>query len=416
MLTSLVCTASLAASPWALAQKTGDQGVQPLVVWHTFIADTDEEQLFLQAVDEFDAIRIDIDIEVVRVPYLQLLQQFVTASQGGEAPDVVRLNNTDLGKIGNVSVNGAPLLEDLRAHLTPVERSRFDQRALESMRYEDSLFALPASQSSLSLIYNKQIFDNAGLPYPSDNWTLNDFLQTARKLTNNEIYGLAMPVKIYLWWIAFQTGFGGWIFDEEGNPTLDSPGSAEALQWVIDLELEHAVVSPGTGFDIEAVKTQFVQGRAAMTIDGPWNWMTYKEANLDLGQTLLPTLSKTGNPMSPILAYIGWSVSKQSPYKVAASDLVKWLTSDSVQKQFALQTYALPTSKNLDADQDIQADPNLAGFMRQSELATLAPTTQAMSIVFEPLNTAIELTYLGKMSPGQALIEANREMKNRMEQ
>ena len=59
-----------------------------------------------------------------------------------------------------------------------------------------------------------------------------------------------------------------------------------------------------------------------MIIDGPWNWATYEDSRLNIGQTLLlPTVTETGERMSPLVTYKGWTVSKQSAHKVAATEL-----------------------------------------------------------------------------------------------
>ncbi|MEL0101405.1 MAG: hypothetical protein VW862_06870, partial [Euryarchaeota archaeon] len=84
----------------------------------------------------------------------------------GQAPDLMRLSSDQLGAIGEVRVDGFPLLEDLRPHLTPAQRNQFDERSLQAMRYGDDLFGIPASQDCLSLIYNKAIFDSRGIDYP----------------------------------------------------------------------------------------------------------------------------------------------------------------------------------------------------------------------------------------------------------
>ena len=55
-----------------------------------------------------------------------------------------------------------------------------------------------------------------------------------------------------------------------------------------------------------------------MIVDGPWNWATYEDSRLNIGQTLLPTVTETGERMSPLVTYKGWTVSKQSAHKVAA--------------------------------------------------------------------------------------------------
>ena len=75
-------------------------------VWHTFTVNSIDEQIFTRAVEDFEAANPDIDVEPVRIPYLQNLAQFINSSQGGEAPDLARLSDTELGKVGHISVEG----------------------------------------------------------------------------------------------------------------------------------------------------------------------------------------------------------------------------------------------------------------------------------------------------------------------
>ena len=385
-----------------------EEGPITIEVWHTFAAESKEEETFTKAVRDFEAANPNITVEITLVPFGNADQLFMTAAQGGEAPDLMRLSSDQLGGIGEVRVDGLPLLEDLRPHLTPQDRAQFESRALESMRYGDELYGIPASQDCLSLIYNKALFDAEGLDYPSEDWTQQDLLDNAQQLTQQDVQGLALPIKTAYWWFPIQQGFGGSLFDEEGNPTLDSNGSSEAMSWMLDLELEHEVVATGT--QIEGMKNQFITSKAAMIIDGPWNWATYEDSRLNIGQTLLPTIVETGERMSPLVTYKGWTVSKQSAHKVAATELALWLSSASVQKEFALETYTMPTHTSLETDTEILGDEVIAGFLEQTKVATPAPTTRAMSLVYGPLSTAFEQAYTETASTSDALSGANEEL------
>ena len=84
-------------------------------VWHTFTVNSTDEAIFLDVGRGLRGGASDIDVEPVRIPYLQNLAQFINSSQGGEAPDLIRVSDTEVGKIGHISVEGLPLLEDLRA-------------------------------------------------------------------------------------------------------------------------------------------------------------------------------------------------------------------------------------------------------------------------------------------------------------
>jgi arabinogalactan oligomer/maltooligosaccharide transport system permease protein len=160
------------------------------------------------------------------------------------------------------------------------------------------------------------------------------------------------------------------------------------------------------------MESQFIQSEAAMIVDGPWNWATYEAGRLNVGQTLLPTIEETGLRASPLVTYKGWSISKQSEEKISATTLALHLSSPSVQKAFALDTMTMPTAVETATDSEVQADAVLAGFLAQAELATPAPTTRAMSIVYGPLGTAFEQVHGGSASAQEALEGADAEMDN----
>ncbi len=383
-----------------------------LEVWHTFAAESKEEEVFMNSVAEFESAHPNVTVDVTMVPFGNADQLFMTAAQGGQAPDLMRLSSDQLGAIGEVRVDGYPLLEDLRPHLTPQDRQQFEERALQAMRYGDALYGVPASQDCLSLIFNKALFDAQGLDYPDSSWTEQDLLQAAQSLTVQDVQGLAIPIKTAYWWFPIQEGFGGSLFDENGEPSLDSNGSSEAMRWMLDLELEHGVVATGT--QIEGMKNQFISSKAAMIFDGPWNWATYEASRLNIGQTLLPLVESSGDRMSPLVTYKGWSVSKQSANKVAATELALWFSSENVQKEFAVETYTMPTHVALESDEEINEDAVLSGFLEQTKAGTPAPTTRAMSLVYDPLSTAFEQAYSEIASTEEALSGANQQLKEQI--
>ncbi|MGB0394352.1 MAG: extracellular solute-binding protein [Candidatus Poseidoniaceae archaeon] len=413
VLFSMIFLSGCLGSSQENAQQTDADGEIVLEVWHTFAAESKEEEVFMNSISSFESAYPNVTVEVTMVPFGNADQLFMTAAQGGQAPDLMRLSSDQLGAIGEVRVDGFPLLEDLRPHLTPQDRAVFEERALQAMRYGDALYGIPASQDCLSLIFNKALFDAQGLAYPDETWTEQDLLNAAELLTYQDVQGLAIPIKTAYWWFPIQEGFGGSLFDENGEPSLDSNGSSDAMRWMLDLELEHGVVATGT--QIEGMKNQFISSKTAMIFDGPWNWATYEASRLNIGQTLLPTVESTGERMSPLVTYKGWTVSKQSANKVAATELALWLSSEDVQKEFAVETYTMPTHVALESDSDINDDAVLAGFLEQTKEGTPAPTTRAMSLVYDPLSTAFEQAYSGIASTDEALSGANEQLKEQIE-
>ncbi len=404
---------SLAACGAARGDATAPDAAPELTLWYSYPADSRDEAILLEAVDAFEDAHPEVAVDAVRLPFLQLVPQFITASQGGEAPDVVRLADTHLGRIAPITVDGLPLLEDLRPHLTPSDLRAFDPRAVEAMRVGAPLFAIPSSQGSVSLLYNRALFAAADVNPPNADWTTDDLVDAARALTTGDVSGLSYPLRWTYWWIPFQSGFGGRLFDDEGAPALDSPGSAAALEWVLALEQKERLVTGGGA--IETMKTRFTLGRAAMVLDGPWNLEDYRDAGIDVGQAPLPTVPATGARMAPLMSYFGWSVSKQSRHKVAAADLARWLTSEDLQRRIALETSVLPTRRVLKRDPQLRDDPILAGFIDQLDHSVTAPTRRGVQGLYVVVDTGIELTSTGAMTAEDALRTANEELARMME-
>ncbi|MDP6906107.1 MAG: extracellular solute-binding protein [Candidatus Thalassarchaeaceae archaeon] len=389
-----------------------------LDVWYSFSTDSKEESTFMAAIYSFESQYPNVTVEVTQKAYSNMNSQFEIAAIGGQAPDLVRLSSDQLGSIGDVRVDGYPLLEDLRPHLTPAQRESFDSDSLNAMRFGNSLYGVPASQDCLSLIYNKGLFDSEGLDYPDSSWTTSDLISAAQNLTSGDVYGLAIPIKDAYWWFPIQSGFGGSLFDSNGTPTLDSNGSAESMDWLMNLEDSDDPESLGLialGTKAETMKSQFIQSKAAMIVDGPWNWPAYEASRLDIGQTLLPIVSDTGLRMSPLVTYKGWSVSKQSTQKIAAVELALHLSSTDVQKSFALETYTMPTKVILNSDPEIQSNPVISGYLNQTSVGTPAPTTLGMAMVYTPLSVAIEQAY-GDVDSLDALRDADEELEDMLDE
>ena len=377
-------------------------GQTELTLWHTLGVGGTEEQKLTEAVEDFERAHRDTTVKITRIPYAQNLAQFINAAQAGTSPDVVRVSDSELGKMGDVSVNGAPILEDLGAHYTPVQKQAYALSALAPMRVKNRLLALPASGGSLALVYNKRLFDEAGLAYPSENWTTDDFLSAAKTLSSGEVKGITVPLKWSYWLLPFLSGFGGPLFDNE-TPLFASASHAEGLDFYLDLDRVYGVAAPSSS--PEVMTTTFQRERAAMVIDGVWNYQTYADAGIDIGVALLPRVSKTRQRMRPLGSYFGWAMSKTASNKIRAAELIEWLSSAPVQKRLALEANVTPSAAALANDVDVQSSP-VHGFMRQSQYTETIPTNRGSSQIYLQLDTALELVSSGELTAAEAMRQA----------
>lgn len=118
-------------------------------------------------------------------------------------------------------------------------------------------------------------------------------------------YCLTRNYREPFFFIPFLTGFGGWVMDENGNPTPDNEHTVRAIQFVLDLRAKDKII-PQEG-DYEIADMLFKERRAAMIINGPWSWAGYDMPTKSMVATL-PFNTETGLWCEPISAK-GYSVS-----------------------------------------------------------------------------------------------------------
>lgn len=168
---------------------------------------------------------------------------------------------------------------------------------------EYGLHCLPTDIATLAVVYNKDLFDAAGVPYPQAPWTWDDLLATAQQLTGSDAadeqhYGLDR-FDAY-WPLVVWTATGHPIFDDPYTPTefrLKDKAAVAALQWLADVSLVHGVMPPlaDEAADLPVVD-HFLTGQAAMQITALGQLPTYlAQPNLHIEFVELPGGNFTAN-------------------------------------------------------------------------------------------------------------------------
>ncbi len=158
---------------------------------------------------------------------------------------------------------------------------------------DGKVFAVPAIVGNLALIYNKKVFDDAGVAYPTDDWSWDDFRAAAKKLTNpaKKIFGTAYSVAgnedttWHLWPLLWQKG--GTILSDDGkSAAFNSDAGVQSLDFLRAMAVDDkSMYLDQTG---EKYGPLFLDGRIAMQISGPWNLYDFGQRKLAYGVVRLP--------------------------------------------------------------------------------------------------------------------------------
>lgn len=222
------------------------------------------EQLSIwkEITDKFNQGQSKIHVELQ--PVQGGTQKIITEMAGGVAPDIFFW---DTNLLTPLATKGAVLDLTSLAKKNKIEQSIYYPIAWNGCSIQDKLYGLPCYWGTDAIAYNKDIFDRGKVSYPNDNWTWNDFLKTARKLTKEEggrviQYGCTPPDNYHI-----VTQFGGSWFNEKGEFTADSPEAVKALTFLHDLRYKYHVAPSLASLPPDFYRGEidfFMTGRVAM--------------------------------------------------------------------------------------------------------------------------------------------------------
>lgn len=285
------------------------ESTEPVTITYGIWAGTQTPAM--QAIaDAFEKENPNITVELQELPWPQYWSGLQTGAAGGTAPDVFWM----LAQNVRPYATGGQLL-DLTDSVKDagVDLADYPQAVLDLYDQGDGkLYGLPKDFDTNAVWFNKALFDAAGVAYPADDWTWEDFRATAKKLTNAEagVWGVAAPLD-------YQGGYyntifqaGGQVISDDGKTAaIDSPEAVEGIKFWTDLQADGSSPTLQQLSDTEA-ETQFEQGKVAMYMSGAY-WALKMYDNADIRDKVdvapLPTGKKQATVTSGIenVAYAG---------------------------------------------------------------------------------------------------------------
>jgi multiple sugar transport system substrate-binding protein len=190
----------------------------------------------------------EITLKVEPLPINGYLDKFTASALSGTPPDVIDLDAT---WVSTVSAKG--LLQPLDKEAKTLDVKDYSPSIWAYSHYKTIQYALPNRASSLVFYYNKTVFDKAGVAYPTDNWTYDDLLQTAKKVTIPGQFGVGVAADISdpsnvmdLLAGSIWAHGGDFLNKDNTKATINSPKSVEGLTYWSDLYTKYHVAPQGT--------------------------------------------------------------------------------------------------------------------------------------------------------------------------
>lgn len=368
-----------------------------LVLWHAYAGG--EEKALTQVVRSFhEAHPQGPQIEAISVPYGSFADKLQAAIPRGHGPDLFIQAHDIVGQWSRLG-----LIEPLDAHLPlPEVLPMLWPETIEPLRDGQTLLGLPLSWKSLALFYRKDL-----VPQPPQ--TTDEIAAIGERLRLSSAgaarrYGLVYEAGNFFKHAALLHGFGGSIIPSGSPvPTLDTPEQLRALTFVSQLVKQGSLPD-----EMSAVLvTQFFnEGRAAMTINGPW-FIAEIAPDVPYGVAPMPVVSATGKVAAPLTSIEAGFVSARSLHKQEAADFLRHLAGPASARVRALVGRQSVTEKSTWELPEVQRDPVLSAFFAQRAHLVPSPTHPAMRAFWEPGEQALRQVLRGA-EPQPALHGAQR--------
>ncbi|MFH7333998.1 extracellular solute-binding protein [Streptomyces sp. KHY 26] len=340
-----------------------------------------------------------VTVEHRSVPGASLVPKVLQQASSRTLPDLLMLDNPDVQQIAQTGA------------LTPLDRygidtRGFDKGVLSVGTYKGKVYGLAPTVSTIALFYNKDMLSEAGVTVPR---TWDELERAAARLTRPGRYGMAVDANATFegtWqFLPFLWSNGG----DEGR--LDTPQAAQALQLWVDLVKSGSMSRSVLNWTQADVHDQFVAGKTAMMLNGPWRISEMAESrNLHWGVAPIPVRSQGQTLVTPLGGEV-WTVPRNpsEARREKAARVLACLNDPTHMLAVAKQYFTVP-SRTAVASRYTEQVPAMRAFVKS--VAQARARTGELGVGWPRaatgIYTAVQAALTGEQTPQEALRHAQQ--------
>lgn len=371
-----------------------DPKSRPLRVWTAF------EGAELEAFKGLCA-KYGQPVEVLGVPFDGLKNKVLVATPAGQGPEVIVGPQDWLGVF-----SAAQLLEPLPDSLvTPLKQDVLPV-ALDGVTYEGKVYAYPILLDGLALLRNPQLAPRS----PKSIEDLRDYAVELQK--GGQVKGFYFDLReLYFSWPFFSAS-GATVFKPNAlEPGLTGPEGVQAAQYLKSLR-DQGLIPLGAQNDF--AKSMFLDGKLAMTLNGPWFLGDLRARKTPY---VIEPVPPGTHPAASFIGVNGLMVNQLSPRKQDAFPLVEFLGSKDCQVTMSLASGRPPARRDAQAEvaQDPVKGPDIAAFTKVVEQGVAMPNHPAANAVWDPMKQSLELITKGEVDPATELRGADEAIRQKIQ-
>ena len=377
--------------------QTGADGKVTLEVWD-YLGQGSSDTAMKAVVAEFEAKNPDIKVNRTSFAFADLSKSIVQGGVGGQVPDVAVVDVVDTQNFAALG-----LLEDVTSSQGS-KKSEFYEGPWSSTEFDGKTWGLPLNSNNLALYYNKKMFTEAAVTAPT---TWDELKTTAKTLTTPAHTGIAMSA------VKSEQGtfqFLPFLWQTGGDLNTYATDGATALTYLKGLVDDGSMSKAVANYTQEDARTQFVTGKTAMMINGPWELQNLKEAGVDFGVAELPKdkAAATGLGGENVVTFAG------GKSKEAAQKFLDFITSAEGATIYCNESGQLSARPDLAGKLTSSEDSNMQVFEKQLSVAHARAYGGKYAEISAAVQDSLQKVLTGAATPEAAAQEAAQVIEPRL--
>ncbi|WP_276352219.1 ABC transporter substrate-binding protein [Cohnella caldifontis] len=327
-----------------------------------------------EAKKKFEAEHPGATVKIEASPYENYMTKLQTELGAGDPPDLIQVGEQNFSRY---------VKKNIVVDLTPFAEGKYDLNDItpnvkKLMLVDGKLPVMSVGGATIGVYYNKKLFDAAGIPYPQDGWTWEQFRDIAKKLTirqGGKIKQYGANLNLGKDWVEpFVVSNGGSYLSPDGSTAvgyLNADATVDAFKKIYDLyNVDNVAPNPAELIALKGIDL-FATGQVAMNVNGSWAQSDLRNnPDIEFGVVSLPTMS-TGKQTS-LLYTSGFGIAQQSKHQQEAFDFLMELTSPDSEIGPGWAKSNLAVSQKLAASSKQNEDPYLGEFVKQLDNAIVS--------------------------------------------
>lgn len=392
-------TGGAAASSPQISSTSGNAGGtnKNVVIWDYFETDAQKEMM-TKLIDGFNSSQTNFKASHTYVPFADYEKQLTLATASNQLPDLVILDGCSMASFISLG-----LFQDISS--SDIKWDEYIQGPMQSTMMGGKHYGIPFATNCTALLYNKDIFDKAGVKYPDENTTWDQFHEMAKKLTKKGVYGFGNA--------ATNTDEGTfqclqWIYTAGGSYKNVKAG-VDAFKLMQAMVKDGSWAKEAVNWTQSDVNNNFMAGNLAMEQNGPWQIPVIKKSapNLKYGVTVLPKRDANAKQATSILGGENMGVIKKDDASGAVAFL-KYYDQTKVMVD-AMKLYgSFPPKTEAAADSYWTKDPIQASFIKQLNTSIPRGPSAQWPQYSAAIQSGVQKVMTGAKSPEGAAEDTQR--------